>query len=79
MKRAARDIVGAGALERHVALDHVNDIDAVKQVLDERLRNQFSRIEDRGLRIGEHPIRIASRILMIVDSGASSSARGNDQ
>jgi hypothetical protein len=35
VKRAARNVIGAGALERDVALDHVHDIDAVEQVLPE--------------------------------------------
>src|SRR3989338_10296820 len=39
VERAAGDVVGASLLERHMALDHVHDIDAVQQVLDKTFRN----------------------------------------
>jgi hypothetical protein len=39
MERTARRIIGAAALEFHVAVYDLDDIDAAEQVLDERLRN----------------------------------------
>jgi len=38
VERAARRIVRAAFLERHIALDHVDDIDAVEQFLLEGIR-----------------------------------------
>ena len=40
MKRAARLVVGARLLERHRSIDHVDDVDAAEQRLDEVARNQ---------------------------------------
>ena len=40
MKRTAGDVIRAGALELHIALDHIDDVNAVEQVLNEGLRNQ---------------------------------------
>jgi hypothetical protein len=35
MKGAAGAVVGAGLLQRHIAFDHIDDVDAGKQFLDE--------------------------------------------
>lgn len=35
MERTAGNEVRAGFLERHIALDHVHDIETIKQVLNE--------------------------------------------
>ena len=42
VERAAGDEVGAGLLERHVALDHVDDVDAIEQILNEGLLESFA-------------------------------------
>src|SRR5262249_18821256 len=42
VERTAGDVVGARALERHVALDHVDDVDAIEQFLNEGLRYQIA-------------------------------------
>lgn len=39
MERAQPHEVGAALLELHVAAHHVDDVDAVEQIVDERLRN----------------------------------------
>src|SRR5690606_27285393 len=39
MEGAAGAVVGAGLLERHVALDDVDDVDAIQQLLDKAVRN----------------------------------------
>ena len=39
VERATGDEIRAGLLERHVALDHIDDIEAIKQVLNEALWN----------------------------------------
>jgi hypothetical protein len=39
VERAAGHVVRARFFERHVALDHIHDIEAVQQILNERLRN----------------------------------------
>lgn len=39
MKRAAGRIVGAAALELHMAINDLDDVDPAEQILDERLRN----------------------------------------
>jgi hypothetical protein len=41
VKRAAGNVVGARALQLHVAVDHVDDIDAAEQFLDEGLRDHL--------------------------------------
>jgi hypothetical protein len=40
VKRAAGDVVGTGAFERHIALDHIDNVNAVEQVLNKGLRYQ---------------------------------------
>ena len=39
MERAAGGVVGAGLLQRHVAVDQVDDVDPMQQILDEGFRN----------------------------------------
>jgi hypothetical protein len=39
VKRAASDEIRAGSLEGEKGLDHVDDVDAVQEILDEGLGN----------------------------------------
>ena len=39
VKRAAGSIIRARAFQLHMAVNHIDNIDAIEQILDERLRN----------------------------------------
>ena len=44
MKRAARDKIRARTFELNVAVDHIDDVDAMEQIFDERLGDHGKRV-----------------------------------
>ena len=53
MKRTAGDIVCAGALQAHVTVDDIDDVGALEQFLDERLRD--AAVEGQGSQLEHDP------------------------
>src|SRR5436190_5630884 len=58
MKRATGYKISAGAFQLHMTIDHIDNIDAVKQILDERLRNHG---ENASIRRGSD-VRVYCRL-----------------
>ena len=45
MEGTAGDEVGTGFFERHIALDHVHDVEAIEQILNETFWNHSALTE----------------------------------
>jgi hypothetical protein len=51
VKRAAGNMIRAGFFERHMALDHANNIHSIEQIPDETLCDHDGRIEGDAIGI----------------------------